>query len=211
LFAHGLNSKIAFYHVLPCRAMLCFAVPFPAPSCTALSCTALSCTVLSCTALHCPVASSSAPLLPPVLTCSHAPILITYAHMHNTPSCSSSYSLPHATSCTYAQAYAPLRPLVLVLKYFLTRKGLCEAFTGGLSSYALLLVTARFLQEVQDLSYLIFLIFYIFLTSMHTQALSALVPLCRILSITDVTRAISFNFVCDLHHHYPACVYHRTR
>jgi DNA polymerase sigma len=47
------------------------------------------------------------------------------------------------------QAYAPLRPLVLVLKYFLTRKGLCEAFTGGLSSYALLLVTARFLQEVR--------------------------------------------------------------
>ena len=47
------------------------------------------------------------------------------------------------------QTYAPLRPLVLVLKYFLTRKGLCEAFTGGLSSYALLLVTARFLQEVR--------------------------------------------------------------
>lgn len=57
-------------------------------------------------------------------------------------------SMSHLIPCTHVQAYAPLRPLVLVLKYFLTRKGLCEAFTGGLSSYALLLVTARFLQEV---------------------------------------------------------------
>ena len=44
------------------------------------------------------------------------------------------------------KSLGPLRPLVLVLKYFLARKGLCEAFTGGLSSYALLLITAKFLQ-----------------------------------------------------------------
>ena len=43
-----------------------------------------------------------------------------------------------------------LRPLVLVLKTFLSRKSLCEAFTGGISSYALLLITARFLQELND-------------------------------------------------------------
>jgi hypothetical protein len=43
--------------------------------------------------------------------------------------------------------FLSLRPIVLVLKQFLSRRGLCESFTGGLSSYALLLVTARFLQE----------------------------------------------------------------
>jgi non-canonical poly(A) RNA polymerase PAPD5/7 len=43
--------------------------------------------------------------------------------------------------------YPSLRLIVLVLKQFLTRRGLCEAFTGGLSSYAILLMTARFLQE----------------------------------------------------------------
>lgn len=43
--------------------------------------------------------------------------------------------------------YPSLRPIVLVLKQFLTRRGLCEVFTGGMSSYALLLLTARFLQE----------------------------------------------------------------
>ena len=40
-----------------------------------------------------------------------------------------------------------LRPIVLILKQFLSRRGLCESYTGGLSSYALLLVSARFLQE----------------------------------------------------------------
>ena len=44
-------------------------------------------------------------------------------------------------------AHPSLRPLVLVLKCFLTRRSLCESFTGGLSSYALLLMAARFLQE----------------------------------------------------------------
>lgn len=43
--------------------------------------------------------------------------------------------------------FLSLRPIVLVLKQFLSRRGLCESFTGGLSSYALLLITARFLQE----------------------------------------------------------------
>jgi hypothetical protein len=40
-----------------------------------------------------------------------------------------------------------LRPLVLVLKYFLSKRSLGESFTGGLSSYALLLMMVRFLQE----------------------------------------------------------------
>lgn len=43
--------------------------------------------------------------------------------------------------------YPSLRLIVLVLKQFLTRRGLCEVFTGGMSSYAILLLTARFLQE----------------------------------------------------------------
>ena len=43
----------------------------------------------------------------------------------------------------------PLKPLVIALKYFLNRRGLLEAFTGGMSSYALLLLTARYLQEVR--------------------------------------------------------------
>jgi DNA polymerase sigma len=43
--------------------------------------------------------------------------------------------------------FPSLRPIVLILKQFLTRRGLCESFTGGLSSYALLLLCARFLQE----------------------------------------------------------------
>lgn len=48
--------------------------------------------------------------------------------------------------------FPSLRPLVLVLKQFLSRRGLCESFTGGLSSYALLLLCARFLQEQPSLS-----------------------------------------------------------
>ena len=44
----------------------------------------------------------------------------------------------------------PLRPLVLVLKYFLTQRSLCESYTGGLSSYALLLMATRFLQETKE-------------------------------------------------------------
>jgi hypothetical protein len=44
--------------------------------------------------------------------------------------------------------HAALRPLVLVLKCHLTRRSLCESFTGGLSSYSLLLLVARFLQQL---------------------------------------------------------------
>lgn len=54
--------------------------------------------------------------------------------------------------CSLIKAHAPLRPLVIVLKYFLTRKSLCESFTGGLSSYALVLMAARFLQETESAS-----------------------------------------------------------
>lgn len=48
--------------------------------------------------------------------------------------------------------FPSLRPIVLVLKQFLSRRGLCESFTGGLSSYALLLLCARFLQEQPSLT-----------------------------------------------------------
>jgi len=50
-------------------------------------------------------------------------------------------------SISLIREYPSLRPIVLVLKQFLTRRGLCEVFTGGLSSYAILLLTVRFLQE----------------------------------------------------------------
>jgi DNA polymerase sigma len=40
-----------------------------------------------------------------------------------------------------------IRPLVLVLKRFLDDKNLLSAYKGGLSSYCLFLMTARYLQE----------------------------------------------------------------
>jgi DNA polymerase sigma len=49
--------------------------------------------------------------------------------------------------CALMVNHPTLRPLMLVLKYYLTKKSLGESFTGGLSSYALLLLMARFLQE----------------------------------------------------------------
>lgn len=41
----------------------------------------------------------------------------------------------------------PVRPLVLVLKQFLLDRGLLTAYTGGLSSYCLFLMVARYCQE----------------------------------------------------------------
>jgi len=40
-----------------------------------------------------------------------------------------------------------IRPLVLILKQFLLDRGLLTAYTGGLSSYCLFLMVARYLQE----------------------------------------------------------------
>lgn len=40
-----------------------------------------------------------------------------------------------------------LRPLVLVLKQFMKERGLMESYSGGLSSYGLVLMVARYLQE----------------------------------------------------------------
>ena len=40
-----------------------------------------------------------------------------------------------------------VRPLVLVLKQFLLDRGLLTAYTGGLSSYCLFLMVARYCQE----------------------------------------------------------------
>ena len=40
-----------------------------------------------------------------------------------------------------------LRPLAIVLKQFLSHRGLLTSYTGGLSSYGLLLMIARYLQE----------------------------------------------------------------
>jgi hypothetical protein len=40
-----------------------------------------------------------------------------------------------------------IRPIVLVLKEYMKERGLMESYSGGLSSYALFLMVARFLQE----------------------------------------------------------------
>lgn len=40
-----------------------------------------------------------------------------------------------------------IRPLVLVLKQFLLDRGLLTAYTGGLSSYCLFLMVAKYCQE----------------------------------------------------------------
>jgi len=42
-----------------------------------------------------------------------------------------------------------LAPLVMVLKHFLLERDLNEVFTGGISSYSLILLTISFLQVVK--------------------------------------------------------------
>jgi len=49
--------------------------------------------------------------------------------------------------CQILDELPMLRPLVLVLKQFLLDRGLLMAYTGGLSSYCLFLMVARYLQE----------------------------------------------------------------
>ncbi|GMF13860.1 unnamed protein product [Phytophthora lilii] len=46
--------------------------------------------------------------------------------------------------------FPPLVPMMLVLKSFAIERGLAVAYSGGLSSYALLLLVARYLQEHSD-------------------------------------------------------------
>lgn len=45
------------------------------------------------------------------------------------------------------EAFPPLTPLTLVLKQFLTDRGLSSPYTGGLSSYGLILMVTRYLQS----------------------------------------------------------------
>eukprot|EP01114_Cavostelium_apophysatum_P017166 TRINITY_DN5034_c0_g2_i1.p1 TRINITY_DN5034_c0_g2~~TRINITY_DN5034_c0_g2_i1.p1 ORF type:complete len:962 (+),score=288.02 TRINITY_DN5034_c0_g2_i1:260-3145(+) len=47
---------------------------------------------------------------------------------------------------SYTRKMEPLTPLVLVLKHFLFRRGLHNAFTGGLNSYCLVIMVISFLQ-----------------------------------------------------------------
>jgi hypothetical protein len=46
--------------------------------------------------------------------------------------------------------FPPLAPIMLVLKSFVIERGFAVAYSGGLSSYALLLMVARYLQEHTD-------------------------------------------------------------
>ena len=45
---------------------------------------------------------------------------------------------------------SPLIPLVLVMKEFLSQQGFLTSFTGGLSSYGLVLLVSRFLQSIVE-------------------------------------------------------------
>jgi len=47
---------------------------------------------------------------------------------------------------TYMKQYPVLSKLVLVLKQFLLQRDLNEVFTGGISSYSLILLVISFLQ-----------------------------------------------------------------
>lgn len=47
--------------------------------------------------------------------------------------------------------YWELRPLVLVLKYFLLQRDLNETYTGGIGSYALVLLVISFLQVTSQI------------------------------------------------------------
>lgn len=46
----------------------------------------------------------------------------------------------------YMDEFKPLRPLTLVIKQFLAQRGLNEVYTGGLGSYAIMLMVLSFLQ-----------------------------------------------------------------
>jgi non-canonical poly(A) RNA polymerase PAPD5/7 len=46
----------------------------------------------------------------------------------------------------YLSEYSALRPMVVVLKYFLQARGLNEPYFGGLGSYSLLLLVVSFFQ-----------------------------------------------------------------
>lgn len=46
--------------------------------------------------------------------------------------------------------FPPLGPIMLILKSFAIERGFAVAYSGGLSSYALLLMVARYLQEYND-------------------------------------------------------------
>ena len=52
-----------------------------------------------------------------------------------------------APYCLQARAFPPMKPLVLVLKAYLTATGLNDVATGGLSSYSLSNMVLAHLQE----------------------------------------------------------------
>jgi non-canonical poly(A) RNA polymerase PAPD5/7 len=49
----------------------------------------------------------------------------------------------------FKEKFPVLAPLVMVLKHFLLERDLNEVFTGGISSYSLILLTISFLQVVK--------------------------------------------------------------
>ncbi len=50
------------------------------------------------------------------------------------------------------QAWPMLRPLVLVLKYYLKQRGLAETYSGGIGSFLLCVMSLRALQLLRDMS-----------------------------------------------------------
>jgi non-canonical poly(A) RNA polymerase PAPD5/7 len=53
----------------------------------------------------------------------------------------------------FKERFPVLAPLVMVLKHFLLERDLNEVFTGGISSYSLILLTISFLQVVKTHSF----------------------------------------------------------
>jgi hypothetical protein len=50
---------------------------------------------------------------------------------------------------SYVDALPQLRPLAIILKHFLKGQGLNDTYTGGLSSYCLVMMLVSFLQTVE--------------------------------------------------------------
>jgi len=47
----------------------------------------------------------------------------------------------------YIKNYEPLKPLTLIMKQFLHKSDLSDTYSGGLSSYGLILMIVSFLQS----------------------------------------------------------------
>lgn len=90
----------------------------------------------------------------PVIKVTTAPVPISFGNTGGVIKLDISFSsADHAGLATcslvrgFVDRYPPLVPLTLVLKQFLSEKGLNDPYTGGLSSYGLVIMVVNFLQR----------------------------------------------------------------